>query len=60
MIPRIDSIDDTQSLYLDFIETLKQQGSRGIEPGLCQPRSAGNRQQHLSDPASRCAVSEKR
>ncbi|MGD9859079.1 MAG: FAD-binding and (Fe-S)-binding domain-containing protein [Marinobacterium sp.] len=29
MIPRIDSIDDTQSLYLDFIETLKQQGFKG-------------------------------
>ncbi len=29
MIPRIDKIDDTQSLYLDFIETLKQQGFKG-------------------------------
>ena len=29
MIPRIDTIDDTQSLYLDFIETLKQQGFKG-------------------------------
>lgn len=29
MIPRIDQIDDTQSLYLDFIETLKQKGFKG-------------------------------
>lgn len=29
MIPRIDQIDATQSLYLDFIETLKQQGFKG-------------------------------
>ncbi|MBV0931751.1 D-2-hydroxyglutarate dehydrogenase YdiJ [Marinobacterium weihaiense] len=29
MIPRIDTIDATQSLYLDFIETLKQQGFKG-------------------------------
>lgn len=29
MIPRIDTIDDTHSLYLDFIETLKQQGFKG-------------------------------
>lgn len=29
MIPRIETIDDTQSLYLDFIETLKQQGFKG-------------------------------
>ncbi|GAA0685209.1 FAD-binding and (Fe-S)-binding domain-containing protein [Marinobacterium maritimum] len=29
MIPRIDKIDDTQSLYLDFIETLQQQGFKG-------------------------------
>lgn len=29
MIPRLDQIDATQSLYLDFIETLKQQGFKG-------------------------------
>ncbi|PSL13015.1 FAD/FMN-containing dehydrogenase [Marinobacterium halophilum] len=29
MIPRIDTIDATQSLYLEFIETLKQQGFKG-------------------------------
>ncbi len=29
MIPSIDKIDDTQSLYLDFIETLKRQGFKG-------------------------------
>ncbi|MDY6890474.1 MAG: FAD-binding and (Fe-S)-binding domain-containing protein [Pseudomonadota bacterium] len=29
MIPRIDPIDATQSLYLEFMETLKQQGFKG-------------------------------
>ncbi|MGB2129866.1 MAG: D-2-hydroxyglutarate dehydrogenase YdiJ [Marinobacterium sp.] len=29
MIPRLNQIDATQSLYLDFIETLKQQGFKG-------------------------------
>ncbi|MBA4501812.1 D-2-hydroxyglutarate dehydrogenase YdiJ [Marinobacterium marinum] len=29
MIPRLDQIDDTQSLYLEFIETLQEQGFKG-------------------------------